>query len=171
MPERKTLATISVVTDDDTGMYAIGEIDGGFHLSIELREHIAAHGSDDLLRQLAHMTSDVIRATLDLRYGSSQAIAGKANPDMHPEIKTEPSAEDLQARDEMLADPRVRKVGAGIFKADIGLRIAEYGDGTQNMEWDGKDGLVNAKQIKAADVSEAPQIDSGVVIDQGGGDE
>ena len=59
MPERKQIGQISVVTDDDTGMYHIGEIDGGFDPTL-VKAHIESHGSTDLLQTLAYMTTMVV---------------------------------------------------------------------------------------------------------------
>jgi hypothetical protein len=54
MPERLKLATICAITDDDTGMYRIGEIDGGFD-DTKLEDHIKDYGSEGLLKCLAYM--------------------------------------------------------------------------------------------------------------------
>ncbi len=59
MPEKMTMTKISVVTDDDTGMYSIGEIDGMF-CKKELREHIESHGSQGLIEHLAFLQYQVI---------------------------------------------------------------------------------------------------------------
>lgn len=61
MPERQQLGTVSVITDDDTGMYTIGEIDGGFSTGL-LQEHIQSHGADGVIRQLSHMIHQVYQA-------------------------------------------------------------------------------------------------------------
>ena len=49
MPERKILAKIIKITDDDTGMYRIGEIDGGFPKILEIDDH-----TEDNLVEIAH---------------------------------------------------------------------------------------------------------------------
>lgn len=59
MSEKKRIGTTWVIIDDDTGMYHIGEVDGGFDRQL-LRQHIEDHGSDELLRHLANMTTMVI---------------------------------------------------------------------------------------------------------------
>ena len=58
MSEKQELARIWAVTDDDTGMYRIGEVDGGFNGN--LQHQIEKYGSDELLKQLAYMTHTVI---------------------------------------------------------------------------------------------------------------
>lgn len=59
MSEKKRIGTTWVITDDDTGMYHIGEVDGGFDRQL-LRQHIECYGPDELLVHLAHMTAMVI---------------------------------------------------------------------------------------------------------------
>ena len=59
MPEQKQIGRISVITDCDTGMYSIGEIDGGFD-SGAVRNHIEKYGSSGLLEKLAYMTHVVV---------------------------------------------------------------------------------------------------------------
>jgi len=57
MPERKTLVKIIKITDDDTGMYRIGEIDGGFS-SEELLDYFNSHGEyglNQLTSKLSHL--------------------------------------------------------------------------------------------------------------------
>lgn len=58
MPERKNLAKIDVITDCDSDMYHIGEVDGGFSES-ELREHIKDHGHEELCSKLAYLQFQV----------------------------------------------------------------------------------------------------------------
>lgn len=65
MPERKNLAKIDVITDCDTGMYHIGEIDGGFSEE-ELRNHIENHGHEKLCVQLAILQWQVWEAVRDI---------------------------------------------------------------------------------------------------------
>jgi len=62
MPQKQTIATIWEVTDDDTGMYFIGEVDGGFNAEF-LKDHIRHHGNKNLLAHLAYMISQVMDAT------------------------------------------------------------------------------------------------------------
>jgi len=62
MPERKDLTTISFVTDHDTGMYYMGEIDGVFQ-EHSLRDYLIRYGDRgraDLLNHLAHLTFQVV---------------------------------------------------------------------------------------------------------------
>lgn len=66
MTERKRIASISVITDDDCGMYYIGELDGGFEPGV-LQDHIERHGSEGLLKKLALMTHNVVEAERQVR--------------------------------------------------------------------------------------------------------
>ena len=61
MPERRTLVSITTVTDHDTEMYHIGEIDGLLQHG-ELKEHIKRHGHQELLVHLAYLQSQVFTA-------------------------------------------------------------------------------------------------------------
>lgn len=64
MPERKTLITITQVTDDDTGMYYIGEPDGLFQRD-ELTEYLKAHGQKgkrDLHEHIAYLQNQIIES-------------------------------------------------------------------------------------------------------------
>ena len=68
MPETKAIATITQVTDDDTGMYFIGEIDGLFQRE-ELIRYLKSHGKkgkQELHEHLAYMQSQVIQAWRDI---------------------------------------------------------------------------------------------------------
>ena len=58
MAEKEELGKITVVTDDDTGMYRIGEIEGGWNGKI--KDHIQDHGVNGLLIHLAYMSTRVI---------------------------------------------------------------------------------------------------------------
>lgn len=66
MPERNKLAQINFITDDDTGMHHIGEVDGGFH-TFELRDYIQQYGTTELLKQLSYMQYQVINMERSLR--------------------------------------------------------------------------------------------------------
>lgn len=60
MAQRKDLLTVSVVTDDETGMYKIGEID--FGVSGLLYDYLSHHGKDgvrDILAVLGHLAWEV----------------------------------------------------------------------------------------------------------------
>lgn len=59
MAQKQNLANINVITDDDTGMYSIGEISGGFK-TLLLNEHIKKYGSEGLLKQLTTMIYTVV---------------------------------------------------------------------------------------------------------------
>ena len=61
MSDKKTLATISVHTDDHTGMHYVGEADGSFDENL-LQQHVATHGSAQLLQVLAYCTWQVVQA-------------------------------------------------------------------------------------------------------------
>mgnify|MGYP003119648607 CR=1 FL=1 len=57
MTEKRLLGSISAVTDCETGMYRIGEIEGGFNGLLD--DHIRSYGSEGLLITLARFTSTV----------------------------------------------------------------------------------------------------------------
>jgi len=62
MPERKQMATVTVVTDDDTGMYHVGEPDGLFQQE-ELLEYLRMHGQkgkSEMLEHLAYMQFQIL---------------------------------------------------------------------------------------------------------------
>ena len=87
-----------------------------------------------------------------------------------PAIHTEPSADDLAARDEMLKDSRVRRVGAGMFKANLGLMMGQHSDGSIGIVATDQDGLLTevsrGAPVKGAEDSPGtPALDEGVVID------
>lgn len=68
MPQKENLLTISKVTDDDTGMYRIGEIDGIFQKHT-LDEYLKSHGESgktELINHLAYLQSQVIDAWREL---------------------------------------------------------------------------------------------------------
>ena len=68
MPERESILTITKVTDDDTGMYRIGEIDGIFQ-SQSLGEYLSSHGEKgktELINHFAYLQSQVIDAWREL---------------------------------------------------------------------------------------------------------
>lgn len=58
MAERKTLGTISVITDSETSYDNIGDVDGGFS-SDGLKSHIQNHGHEGLCEKLAYMNWQV----------------------------------------------------------------------------------------------------------------
>ena len=60
MAEYKDLLKLKVVTDDDTGMYYIGEVDGGFTDLKGFLEDNGLKGRDELLLTLSVMQSKII---------------------------------------------------------------------------------------------------------------
>jgi len=58
MPQRETLVHINVITDDDTGMYEIGEIDGIFQES-QLEYWLNLYGADKILNHLCSLIHQV----------------------------------------------------------------------------------------------------------------
>lgn len=79
MPERKILAKITAITDHDTGMYHMGEIDGAFN-SAELKEHIKSYGHEELIHKLAYMQFQVITAQREVNSEKSEQGVCTANP-------------------------------------------------------------------------------------------
>ena len=66
MPQTEILANVTVVTDDDTGMWSIGEVEGQF-FNDKLREHIESHGVDSILIQLNQMIYSAIDMNRDIQ--------------------------------------------------------------------------------------------------------
>lgn len=56
MAKRQNILSVDCITDDDTGMYRIGEIDFGVSgmLDVYLREH-GREGMDIILKTLCHL--------------------------------------------------------------------------------------------------------------------
>ena len=74
MSERKELGSISYHSDDDTGMYHIGEIDGGFNGNLKhYLESFGTKGRDELLTQFGYMSYLVQKTYLEVNAESSQA--------------------------------------------------------------------------------------------------
>ena len=65
MPESERLGTIRVITDTDTDMYEVGEVDGGFDRQ-RLRQHLECYGVTGVLKTLAHMTAMVVEEARDI---------------------------------------------------------------------------------------------------------
>lgn len=56
MSQRKDLIKINYHTDDDTGMYSIGEIDFGVSAELDnYLEHYGRKGMDDILKTMCHL--------------------------------------------------------------------------------------------------------------------
>ena len=66
MPQTEILANVTVVTDDDTGMWSIGEVEGQF-FNDRLKEHIESHGVDSILIQLSQMIYSAIDMNRDIQ--------------------------------------------------------------------------------------------------------
>jgi hypothetical protein len=79
MPERKQLAKISRVTDDDTGMYRIGEVEGAFQQD-QLKEFISRYGKGGLLSTLAYMTHQVVSAAREVNQGQEGGESNQKDP-------------------------------------------------------------------------------------------
>ncbi len=66
MPQTEILANVTVVIDDDTGMWSIGEVEGQF-FNDRLKEHIESHGVDSILIQLNQMIYSAIDMNRDIQ--------------------------------------------------------------------------------------------------------
>ena len=66
MPQTEILANVTVVTDDDTGMWSIGEVEGQF-FNDRLKEHIESHGVHSILIQLSQMIYSAIDMNRDIQ--------------------------------------------------------------------------------------------------------
>lgn len=65
MTERKTIASISIITDSETSYDNIGDVDGGFN-ETELKKHIAAHGHVGLCEKLTAMSWQVFNVLREI---------------------------------------------------------------------------------------------------------
>lgn len=60
MSERRTLITIDYHSDDETGMYRVGEIDFGLHGELDSYiDHYGYEGVKELSNTLAHMAWEI----------------------------------------------------------------------------------------------------------------
>jgi len=80
MAEKKELGKISVITDCETSVYHIGEIEGGFKPG-ELKNHIKKHGTVELYRTLARMSAIVFDIENELNCGEDRAPEAKREID------------------------------------------------------------------------------------------
>jgi len=69
MSQRKELLSITYHTDDDTGMYRVGEIDFGIR-SLDLRDYIKHYGYQgvvDILANLGHLAYEVKKEYYEIK--------------------------------------------------------------------------------------------------------
>lgn len=73
MPQTENLVTITQVTDDSTGNYHVGEIDGLFqdHTLHEYLKRYGLQGQNDLLTHLAYLQHQVIAAYKEVTYSEN----------------------------------------------------------------------------------------------------
>jgi len=64
MSEKKDLGRIWVITDCDTGLYSIGEVDGGFNGG--LKDHVTRYGAEGLLVKLGRMSAAVHNCQVEI---------------------------------------------------------------------------------------------------------
>ncbi len=84
MASRETLLTVSMITDDETGLYHIGEIDSGIHVGT-LKSFLKSYGHEgkkDLINSLAHLITEVNNEFTNMEVGRAQtqinAVLAKA---------------------------------------------------------------------------------------------
>lgn len=79
MAERKTVATVSVITDSETSYDNIGDIDGGYFDPEWLKNHIKSHGAEGLFKQIAYMSFQVWEAmrAVNLENDGNSGVAEK----------------------------------------------------------------------------------------------
>lgn len=63
--ESEKLATIEFITDFETPMYHLGEVQGSFNTD-KLKDYIRRFGTKDLLQHLAFMQYEVIKTMLKI---------------------------------------------------------------------------------------------------------
>ena len=81
MPSKVELGTIHAVTDDDTGMYRIGEIDGGWNG--EIKHQIQQYGVEPILIHLAYMATraiEISRESNNVHADETAKVAGNYDP-------------------------------------------------------------------------------------------
>ncbi len=86
MSEKQLLTRLSYITDDDTGIYKMGEVDGVFSLP-ELEKYISVYGVDGLYRHLCFLISQVKNAENNLhvaKHYQDQMSAEKPKPPQPP---------------------------------------------------------------------------------------
>ena len=69
MPEKTPILIVNTITDDDTGMYFVGEIDGMFQRG-QLQKYLRTYGikgKDELLTHLAFLQHQVISEWLEMQ--------------------------------------------------------------------------------------------------------
>jgi hypothetical protein len=76
MAERKPLATINYITDFETSMYHMGEVDGSFS-EAQLEDYIKRFGTKDLLEHLAYLTFQVIEISRKVNSEDDCSVAQK----------------------------------------------------------------------------------------------
>ena len=77
MPKREDLVTITQVTDHDSGMYYIGEIDGLLQKN-DLQEFLKRHGEkgkNELVQHLAFLQHQIISEWLELQTQDNQGCS------------------------------------------------------------------------------------------------
>lgn len=80
MAERKTIGSISIITDSETSYDNIGDVDGGFS-ETELKKHIEAHGHEGLCEKLTAMSWQVwnMLREINAERDKSQAVNATKN--------------------------------------------------------------------------------------------
>jgi hypothetical protein len=77
MAERKTIGSISIITDSETGYDNIGDVDGGFS-ETELKKHIETHGHEGLCEKLTSMSWQVWSVLREINAESFRAVLNEA---------------------------------------------------------------------------------------------
>lgn len=78
MAERKTIGTISIITDSETSYDNIGDVDGGFS-EAELKKHIMTHGHQGLCEKLTAMSWQVWNVLREINSERDNGQATSAN--------------------------------------------------------------------------------------------
>ena len=75
MSQRKELLSVEYHSDDDTGMYSVGEIDFGISGNLdEYLQHYGAKGKQEIIATLSYLIYEVERKFRE--NGTSQMAAG-----------------------------------------------------------------------------------------------
>ncbi len=80
MAERKTVTTISVITDSETSYDNIGDIDGGMFDRQWLNEHVRTYGPEGLFAKLAWMNFQICSAVREMSFEADQYPVGAKEP-------------------------------------------------------------------------------------------
>ena len=78
MAERKTIGTVTVITDSETSYDNMGDVSGGFS-EVDLHNHTEHYGYDQLLSSLTYMQWQVWEAVRDINSKKDRGLVPVVN--------------------------------------------------------------------------------------------